>query len=377
MESNNPKFDARSLLIGLAAGAGLAAVLNTLTRNPEKKLGQILINRALDQKYHQAQEEGPLNLNGEHRYVIFSDHHKGGRSRADDFLPCEQTYLKALDHYLAEGYTLIILGDAEELWEEPIQKVTDSYQNVFEQEARFHPERLIRVYGNHDISWKMPDTVKQHMESFFPGIVYREDLLFAYHADRPGGGELFLVHGYQGTIESDLLIPVARKVLPYFARFQHHTGIGYTTPSQDACLRSKHDNRLYRWVSKKSKLILIAGHTHRPVWSSKSHLDKLTEELYDLLRLDDDQQPHDYETMVEQKKQEIERKRAEFPPCDDMVKTRPAYFNTGCCSFMDGDITGMELENGVLRLIKWSGKRVPATRTVLEENSLKNIFLYL
>jgi len=377
MKPEDNKLDARSILFGVAAGAAAVAAWSALTRNPERRLSQALVNRALDRKYRQARDDGPISLDGEHRYVIFSDHHKGGRSGADDFLPCEQTYLAALDHYADQGYTLIILGDAEELWEEPIRKAVDSYRNVFAQESRFHPHRLIRVYGNHDIPWQSPDTVAHYLHEIFPDIIYRENLLFRYNAGQPGGGEIFLVHGHQGTIESDFLAPVASRVLPLYRVIQHHTGIGYTTPAQDACLRSKHDNRLYRWVSRQRKLILIAGHTHRPVWSSKTHLDKLTEELYELFRLDEDQRPDDYEALVEKKKQEIERKRAEFPPCDDMAKTLPAYFNTGCCSFVDGDITGLELQNGVLRLIKWSSLKGPAARTVLEENSLKNIFLYL
>jgi predicted phosphodiesterase len=377
MKSKGRKLDTRSVLVGLAAGAGAAAALRALNKNPDQRLDQVLVNRALDKKYREVREEGPIQLDGEHRYVIFSDHHKGGRTRADDFMPCETTYLDALDHYAAQGYTLIILGDAEELQEEPIKKAVDSYQNVFQQEARFHPDRLIRVYGNHDISWKSPEVVQEFFQSIFPDIVYREGILFEYHRDQPDGGEIFLVHGFQGTLESDIFSITARWVLPYFRNFQHNTGIGYTTPSQDACLRSKHDNRLYRWVSKQKKLILIAGHTHRPVWSSKSHLDKLTEELYELFRMEPEQRPPDYQDQVERKQAEVERKRKEFPPCDDMLKTRPAYFNGGCCSFVDGDITGLELENGVLRLIKWGSKQGPAVRTVLEENSLKHIFLYL
>jgi predicted phosphodiesterase len=377
MGSKDGKLDTRSMLIGVVAGVGVAAVVNTLNRDPERKLDQILVNRALELKYRQAVEEGPISLDSSHRYVIFSDHHKGGRSRADDFLPSEETYLSALDHYNAQDFTLIILGDAEELWEEPVEKAVKSYVNVFEQEAHFHPDRLIRIYGNHDISWQTPEIVEEFMHPHFSDIAYREGVLFQYHEGLHDAGEIFLIHGYQGTIESDLLSSIAQWVLPYYRFIQANTGIGYTTPSRDACLRSKHDNRLYRWVSKKRKLILIAGHTHRPVWSSKTHLDKLTEELYDLFQLETDERPDDYEQQIEQKKQEIERKRKEFPPCDDIVKTRPAYFNTGCCSFVDGDITGIELENGVLRLIKWSSHHGPATRTVLEENSLKNIFLYL
>jgi hypothetical protein len=210
MKSKGSKLDTRSVLVGLAAGVGAAAALRALNKNPDQRFDQVLVNRALDKKYREAREDGPIQLDGQHRYVIFSDHHKGGRTRADDFMPCEQTYLDALDHYAAHGYTLIILGDAEELQEEPIKQAVDSYQNVFQQEARFHPDRLIRVYGNHDISWKSPEVVQEYFQSIFPDISYREGILFEYHRDQPDGGEIFLVHGFQGTLESDIFSITAR-----------------------------------------------------------------------------------------------------------------------------------------------------------------------
>jgi hypothetical protein len=73
------------------------------------------------------------------RYVIFSDLHKGRRTLADEFRFCEATYLTALEHYYKTGYTLVILGDAEELWEEPdIGAVVQAYANVLGSEGRFH-----------------------------------------------------------------------------------------------------------------------------------------------------------------------------------------------------------------------------------------------
>jgi hypothetical protein len=31
----------------------------------------------------------------------------------------------------------------------------------------------------------------------------------------------------------------------------------------------------------------------------------------------------------------------------------PCYFNTGCCSFGDGDITALEIDRGEIRLVRW------------------------
>ena len=32
---------------------------------------------------------------------------------------------------------------------------------------------------------------------------------------------------------------------------------------------------------------------------------------------------------------------------------RPSYFNTGCCSFGDGDVTALEFSGGQVRLVRW------------------------
>jgi UDP-2,3-diacylglucosamine pyrophosphatase LpxH len=371
-------LDVRSLALGVTLGAGaVLAAIDYFKRRPEHELQQRLVNQALDRAYTRITNAGKIRLAPEHRYVIFSDHHRGNRNQADDFRHCEQTYLAALDYYADRDTTLIILGDAEDLLEEQMDKVMAAYANVFRAEARFHPDRLIRVYGNHDIAWTDPNQVQRGLSQFFPGIVFHEGLIFEFPYGDQVLGELFLVHGYQGALESDTFSSLAKYVLPIYRDFQILTGLGATSPARDAYLRSEVDNRLYRWVSLKKKLILICGHTHRPVWSSKTHLEKLIEELYTLLGLPPAARPADYEKMVEEKKREVEAKQAKYPPCSDIIKTRPAYFNAGCCRYNDGDITGIELEDGTLRLIKWGREEKGCVRTVLEENRIEELFLYL
>src|ERR671914_504868 len=69
---------------------------------------------------------------GELRWVVFSDHHKGERDGADDFRRCERSYNAALGAYLERGYTLVALGDAEELWECSPEKVLEAYDHTLE-----------------------------------------------------------------------------------------------------------------------------------------------------------------------------------------------------------------------------------------------------
>ena len=59
----------------------------------------------------------PLVTTPDSRFVVFSDAHRGDGSGADDFAANSLIFKCALDYYLAEGFTLIEMGDAEELWE--------------------------------------------------------------------------------------------------------------------------------------------------------------------------------------------------------------------------------------------------------------------
>ena len=36
-----------------------------------------------------------------------------------------------------------------------------------------------------------------------------------------------------------------------------------------------------------------------------------------------------------------------------VTQKRPVYFNTGCCSYGDGDITGLVIEGGKIGLVRW------------------------
>ena len=372
------KLKLSGLLTGLAVGAGLVVLRDQFVRkNPDAALGQMMINKALDRELRRAQSAGAIQLAEDHRYVIFSDHHKGAGDDADDFRKCKTTYLNALDYYYEHGYTLIVLGDGEELWEQGAPAVFQTYPEVFESEARFHPERHMRVAGNHDNLWKDPQMVEQFLQPIFPDLAVGNSILFQFQDGDQTSGQVFLVHGHQGTLDSDILDFLPPLVLPFYREVQNRTGIGRTSPSEDACLRAEHDTRMYRWASRQENTLLICGHTHRPVWSSLTHLEKLSRELNALLQLPPDQRPSDYEERVAQLMGDIREREEKYPPCKDTIKTRPSYFNTGCCRFDDGDITGLELVDGSLRLVKWGLDQGEYQRTQFEESPLSALFALL
>lgn len=66
----------------------------------------------------QAFENAPvLPLDDNHKYVVFSDCHRGSGNNNDNFIKNEHLYLAALRHYNRMQYTYVELGDGDELWE--------------------------------------------------------------------------------------------------------------------------------------------------------------------------------------------------------------------------------------------------------------------
>jgi hypothetical protein len=78
------------------------------------------------------------------------------------------------------------------------------------------------------------------------------------------------------------------------------------------------------------------------------------------------------EKKIAQTRAEIEKRKFEYNHvAKDYFTMKPTYFNSGCCCYNDGDITGIEIEAGCLRLIKWAGKEGGPKRQILEEEKLE------
>jgi hypothetical protein len=296
------------------------------------------------------------------RCIILSDQHRGARNRADDFRWSERAYNAALAKYYTMGHRLIVLGDAEELWQERAGVVIEAYRHTLELEARFHADgRLHRVWGNHDDAWNSELLTRLYLDPAYgsPPLDVREHLLVPVHLDGTLLGTLFFVHGHQGTATSDRWAGLARIPVRYVWRnVQRVTGYGWSTPATDWRLRARHNIALYTWSTRQPGLILVAGHTHRPVFKSKSHADELRTELdaaeERLAGAPDDRELRE---TVGNLAAELEWVRSQehqaSGPEGTTTMQRPSYFNAGCCSFRNGHITGIELADGEIRLIRW------------------------
>jgi predicted TIM-barrel fold metal-dependent hydrolase/UDP-2,3-diacylglucosamine pyrophosphatase LpxH len=342
--------------------------------------------KALDAAYARAQAVGPvrtLDIACD-RYVIFSDLHRGARNGADDFWACERAYNAALAYYLQLGYFLIVLGDVEELWEERPQPVLEAYKHSLELEAQFHQAgRYLRIWGNHDDEWQYADSVARHLAPVFgtdPPLQVRESALIRALENGRELGDLFLIHGHQGDRLSDTPSRLPRFAVRYIWRpLQRLLRLSRNTPAYEWELTQAYDTAMYAWARRQDGLVLIAGHTHRPVFKSASHVVQLQEKLARLAQV---------VPSSDGQRQKIVNARArllaklEWVMAQSYQKPReeastlitvPCYFNTGCCCFSDGDITGLEIADGEIRLIRWPDKQGEPLPLTLKPAALKGV----
>lgn len=336
------------------------------------------IKKALDRSLKSSPEE-KLDI-GAMKVVIFSDHHRGQKDAADDFRNNESTYRRALESYLSDSYRLFLLGDVEELWEigNP-EKILERYESIFQFEKRFADKGLYaRFYGNHDDLWESTRKVKKFLSGYIgESPLYNSTLIGVYSGGSPLG-EIFIAHGHQGTLFSDILRKLSKPFVRYAWRpIQKLLKIGYTSPATDYKLRQRHEVALHAWAQDKRGLILIAGHTHHPVFMSESHEYQLARDI-DLLNFwsgetSDAEEKRKISEELKVKEKLLKRKLRDSDGVRFEIRKgdKPCYFNTGCCSFKDGDISCIEIDNGEIRLIVWDKKK---NRNVKRVASLRDLF---
>ena len=304
------------------------------------------------------------------RFIIFSDHHKGAGDWSDDFATNKDNYHAALEFYLKEGFTYINLGDSEELWENKPEPVLELYAREIKLEAAFaSANRYYKIFGNHDLLWFDSTAVKQYLSPFFGSNAEVLEGMILHTAINGKRLEIFLTHGHQGDKVSDSNAFSKWFIGRIWVPIQRWLEINVNTPAKDFHLTDRHNLMMYEWTMQFRDVILITGHTHKPVFESLDHIQRLNKQLSEAIEKKD-------EAAIENLNKEIQKRIVEYrreKNTRNNTQVAPSYYNSGCCCFSDGDITGIEIADGHIRLVKWSKKEGKPQREVKEESHIEHI----
>jgi len=263
-------------------------------------------------KAFQSAEEIPIDDSS--KMILMSDVHRGDGSWADDFSGNENLYFAALTHYYKEQYTYIELGDGDELWKyKNMSDIVPVHKDTFSLLQKFYNEgRVYFIYGNHDMVKSNDHFVQKCFNRYydaeekrhvplFENVKFREGLVLRY---KDSERKILLIHGHQGSILDYTFWGLRRFLVRYV--WKKLELFGFKDPTSTAKNYHKKDSieqNLTEWVNQE-KHMLIAGHTHRPM----------------------------------------------FPDAG-----KPLYFNDGSCVH-PRSITGIEIAEGNITLVKWNVK---------------------
>jgi len=367
------------------------------TSRPERSR----IFKALSELFRNIKEEPGkkgvvLDLKENSRIIVFSDQHRGAKNGADDFMKAEGSYLAALDHYFQNKFQFISLGDSEELWENTLSQVKKHNTVTFEAEKKFIlQDRFFKVFGNHDLYWDNTLLSSQQLKTIygkklrvFEGIIVelnnKEKSIeknlkeskkpFTFFKETNTDDDklpiancpltIFLTHGHQGDASSDGNWFSKGFVANIWAPLQAYLRVNFNTPAYDEDLKTSHNLIMYEWSAKYKNMVLITGHTHQPVFESLTHPERLYKKLGAAVKESRNEEANAIEAEIKRRGRDYKTTPAQF------LDIKPSYFNSGCCCFRDGDITGIEITYKKITLVKWS---LAKNREVLEEITLEKL----
>lgn len=293
------------------------------------------------------------------KYAIFSDIHFGNGGEADDFYGNREALINALKYYDQNDFALILLGDIEEFWQFDLEDILKCYADtIYSKIQAFGDTRLYRIFGNHDREWGgWIDPIK------LPGKI----MGFADEAIkmRDTGGEvhLLLVHGHQGSIDSDKYSWFSRFFVRIYSEIEFmmkYIGVFGQTSATKSQVAKDYERTLYSWA-KSRKVMLLCGHSHRAIFASISHSERLSQKIANFQADNSMAGIHrttriknlaQIETLKGQLEDEKNKGRV-IDPVEFNKSPLPCYFNSGCGLYTDG-MTALEIEGDTIQLVKWS-----------------------
>lgn len=250
-----------------------------------------------------------LIINDNTKLVIMSDCHRGSGNNYDNFVKNQNIFKAALKYYYDKNFTYIELGDGDEMWEvKNYENIIDVHLDTFKQMKKFNDtNRLIMIYGNHDIIKKSSNVLKKYFYKYYDknakkeiplleNLKVHESLILKYK-----NYDIFLIHGHQVDILNSTFWRLSRfLVRNVWKNIENLIAKDPTSSAKNYKVRKNTEKKLKNWSVKNNKMG-IAGHTHRAI----------------------------------------------FPKIGQSL-----YFNDGSCIHPNG-ITCLEIENGSITLVRW------------------------
>lgn len=285
----------------------------------------------LEKVYREAER---ICIDRSSRIVCMSDCHRGVGNLGDNFLPNENLFLAAMKYYFDRCFLYIELGDGDELWEnKDLRQIAETHSDTFCRLSEFYRSgRLVMLYGNHDCQKKKRKCrnkccrtnlcdKEDILEELFSGIRVREGLVLE---DCATGHEIFLVHGHQGDFLNDTLWPFTKFMVRHVWRPLEMLGVANPTSAAYNDKKCKKTEKRLDSFSEEKQILVMAGHTHRPVLPG---------------------------------------------PGEGL------YLNDGCCVH-PRYITAMEIANGAITLVKWRVEVRPDLSLAVAREILKGPYAW-
>jgi predicted phosphodiesterase len=247
-------------------------------------------------------------------------------------------------------------------------KVKACNGKTFDAEKKFiRRNAFVKVIGNHDLYWGNDPFAWWQLKNIYEEEVKVYEGLILATSIGERTIEIFCTHGHQGDAQSDGNWFSKFFVARIWAPLQAYLRINPNTPAYNNETKTLHNEIMYEWSLRQKDTLVVTGHTHQPVFESLTHIERLYKKLQVAQSKGDAEK-------VKELEEEVRKIERDFTAIAiDYLTMKPSYFNSGCCCFTDGDITGIEIENGHIRLIKWTLIDQIPHRQLLEECSLKEI----
>ncbi|MDW7775289.1 MAG: hypothetical protein SCH39_03000 [Methanosarcinales archaeon] len=136
------------------------------------------------------------------------------------------------------------------------------------------------IWGNHNSYWNNDENVQKELEELVGITKVYEGITI--------GDKIFVVHGHQVEFlfEHWLGRNISRFILKHIWKFLQNV-FGYkdlTSPAKNFGTRNKVEDKIFNWA-KEHHLLVIAGHTHRPMFNSLSKEGRIQKKKKSLIIL--------------------------------------------------------------------------------------------